>query len=161
MKLKAFFEKLSKLGVPVLTHSGFWPLKSKYCDPIYFDDILVDFPNLTIIFAHFARGWQNLLFEMGGHRYNAATDFSGMQFLAQRHYPLFCQNMRYALDSFGPARVFFCTDGPFYRPLMSDKDYIQIVKNLPQNAPEGITFTEEEVTAVLGGAAARVLAISG
>jgi predicted TIM-barrel fold metal-dependent hydrolase len=159
-ELTAFFAKLSELGVPVLTHAGFWPLRSKHCDPIYFDDILVAFPNLTIIFAHFARGWQNLLFEMAGHRHNAATDFSGMQFEAQSHYGRFCQNMRAALDSFSPARVLFGTDGPFYRPLMSNKDYIQIVKDLPKNAPDGITFTEEEVTAVLGGAAAGILGIS-
>jgi predicted TIM-barrel fold metal-dependent hydrolase len=159
-ELKGFFAKLSELGVPILTHAGFWPLKSKHCDPIYFDDILVDFPNLTVIFAHFARGWQNLLFEMAGHRHNAVTDFSGMQFLAQSNYGHFCQNMRYALDSFGPARVLFGTDGPFFRPLMSNKDYIQIVKDLPQNAPDGITITEEEVTAILGGAAAGILGIS-
>jgi predicted TIM-barrel fold metal-dependent hydrolase len=159
-ELTAFFAKLSEFGVPVLTHSGFWPLRSKHCDPIYFDDILVAFPNLTIIFAHFARGWQNFLFEMAGHRHNTATDFSGMQFEAQSHYVRFCQNMRAALDSFSPARVFFGTDGPFYRPLMSNKDYIQIVKDLPKNAPDGITFTEEEVTAVLGGAAEGILGIS-
>ena len=159
-ELRAFFAKLSELGVPVLTHSGFLPLKSKHSDPIYFDDILVDFPNLTIIFAHFARGWQNLLFEMAGHRHNAATDFSGMQFLAQSQYGLFCQNMRSALDSFGPPRVLFGTDGPFLRPLMSNKDYIQIVKDLPKNAPEDITFTEEEIEAVLGGSAAKILGLS-
>jgi hypothetical protein len=43
---------------------------------------------------------------------------------------------------------------------MSNKDYIQIVKDLPQNAPDGITITEEEVTAILGGAAARILGLS-
>jgi predicted TIM-barrel fold metal-dependent hydrolase len=159
-ELNAFFAKLSELGVPVLTHSGFWMVRSKYCDPIYFDDILIDFPNLTIIFAHFGRGWQNVLFEMAAWRHNAVTDFSGCQFLAQEHYGLFCQNLRYALDSFGPARVLFGTDGPYYRPLMSSKDYIQIVKDLPQNSPDGIAFTTEEVDTILGGAAAGILGIS-
>jgi len=159
-ELRAFFAKLSELGVPVLTHSGFLPLKSKQSDPIYFDDILVDFPNLTIIFAHFARGWQNLLFEMAGHRHNAATDFSGMQIFAQGQHGLFCQNMRSALDSFGPPRVLFGTDGPFLRPIMSNKDYIQLVRDLPKNAPDGITFTEEEIDAVLGGSAAKILGLS-
>jgi predicted TIM-barrel fold metal-dependent hydrolase len=155
-----FLAKISELGVPVLTHSGFWPHKSKYCDPIYFDDILVDFPNLNIIFAHLGRGWQNVLFEMGLHRHNAATDFSGWQIVAQMHYPIFCQNLRYTIDCFGPGRVLFGTDGPFYRPAMSNKDYIQLIKDLPQNAPDGITFTEEEVEAILGGAAAGMLGIS-
>jgi hypothetical protein len=35
-----------------------------------------------------------------------------------------------------------------------------IVKDLPQNAPEGITITEEEVSAILRGAAARILGLS-
>jgi len=111
-------KKASEIGVPVLTHTGIWPGKSKYCDPIHFDNILIDFPNLTIIAAHLGRGWQNVLFEMGAHRPNLVTDFSGWQIVAQQHYHHFCQNLRYAIDAFSPGRVLFGSDGPFYTPAM-------------------------------------------
>ena len=144
----------------MLTHSGFWPLKSRPCDPIYFDDILLDFPNLTVIFAHLGRGWQNVLFEMGVQSSNAATDFSGWQNQALRQFKEFCTNLRMAIDKFGPGRVVFGTDGPFYRRVMSNKDYVQLIKDLPQKSADGIIFTLEEVEALLGKNAARILSIS-
>lgn len=154
-----FLAKVSELGVPVLTHAGIWTGKSKYCDPVYFDDILLDFPNLTIIFAHLGRGWQNILFEMGVHRPNMVTDFSGWQITAQGNYREFCENLRHALDSFGSKRVLFGTDGPFFRPVMPSKDYVQLVRDLPKKAPEGITFAEEEIEAIMGENAADILGI--
>jgi hypothetical protein len=39
---------------------------------------------------------------------------------------------------------------------MSTREYADIIKGLPQNAPEGITFTEDEVNAILGGNADRI-----
>jgi len=152
--------KANDLGVPILTHCGVWLGKSKYCDPIYLDDVLLDFPHMVIIAAHLGRGWQNVLFEMGAHRPNLATDFSGWQLAAQQHYHLFCQNLRFALDAFGPGRVLFGTDGPFYRPAMSNKDFINIVRSLPENAPQGINFSETEVEGMLGANAAAMLGLS-
>jgi hypothetical protein len=40
---------------------------------------------------------------------------------------------------------------------MSNPDWVQTIKDLPRNAPDGISFTEEEIAAVLGGNAQRVL----
>jgi hypothetical protein len=40
---------------------------------------------------------------------------------------------------------------------MSNKDWVQLLKDLPQKAVEGVTFTEEEITAVLGGNAQKLL----
>ena len=155
-----FFEKISNLNVPVLIHSGFWFGISETCDPIHFDNILLSFPNLIIIAAHIGRGWQNVLFEMGAHRPNLSTDFSGWQMVSQQHYPIFCQNLRFALTAFGPERVLFGTDGPFYIPAMPSKDFVQLIKDLPQNAPEGIAFSAEEVDAMLGESAAKILGLS-
>lgn len=156
-----FFEKISNLNVPVLIHSGIWLGISKTCDPIHFDNILLSFPNLTIIAAHLGRGWQNVLFEMGAHRPNLLTDFCGWQIVSQQHYDIFCQNLRFALTAFGPERVLFGSDGPFYTPAMTNKDFIQLIRDLPKNAPEGIAFSAEEVDAMLGGGAAGILGISG
>jgi len=42
---------------------------------------------------------------------------------------------------------------------MSTKDYADLVRELPQKAPEGITFTEAEVTAILADNAATILSL--
>ena len=149
--------KIGKFGIPVLTHTGFWPWKSKTCDPIHWDEVLVDFPNLVVIAAHLGVGWQNVLNQMGATKPNLATDFSGWQIHAQRRYREFCEALRQALDYFGPQRVLFGTDGPFYRMALSNKDYIQIIKDLPDKAPEGLNFTEDEVETMLGKGAAALL----
>lgn len=154
-------ERVCDLGVPVLFHTGQGLLYDKYCDPVYLDDLLVDFPELTIIAAHLGHGWHNTLFAMAMFKLNLATDFSQWQFAARDHYHYFCEVLRRALDSFGSDRVLFGTDGPYLRPGMPDKDWVQLIKDLPTKAPEGITFTEAEVEAMLGGNAARILGLSG
>lgn len=155
-------ERVCELGVPLLSHTGQMPLPlyDKYCDPVYLDDILVDFPNLTVIAAHLGEGWHNTLFAMALYKLNLVTDFSRWQLAARNHYHYFCQHLRQALDMFGSDRVLFGTDGPYLRAIMTDKDYVQLVKDLPIKAPEGISFTEAEVEAMLGGNAARILGLS-
>jgi len=56
-------------------------------------------------------------------------------------------------------RVLWGTDGPFPRLLMSSKDYLELIRRLPERAPQGIAFTEEEVAAIVGGNAARILGL--
>jgi len=155
-------EKASELQLPVTCHTGQLgaaPLRAKYGDPIYLDDVVQDFPNLTVTAGHMAFGWHEQLFYLAGLRYNLLTDVSAWQDVARANYVKFCQVLRHALDRLGPNRVLFGTDNPFVAALMSTKDYADLIRELPQNAPEGITFTEAEVTAILGDNAARILSI--
>lgn len=54
------YEKAEKLGLPILLHQAACynrqaPLK--YANPIYFDDIAMKYPDLTLIFAHLGYPW--------------------------------------------------------------------------------------------------------
>jgi hypothetical protein len=42
---------------------------------------------------------------------------------------------------------------------MSNADWVKLLKDLPHNAHAGIRFKEEEITAVLGGNAQKLLKI--
>lgn len=155
-------EKASELGLPVTCHTGQLgaaPLRAKYGDPIHLDDVVQDFPNLTVTAGHMAFGWHEQLFYLAGLRYNLVTDISAWQDVTRSNYHKFCQVLRHALDRLGPYRVLFGTDNPFVAALMSTKDYADLIRELPQKAPEGITFTEAEVTAILGDNAARILSL--
>ena len=66
------------------------------------------------------------------------------------HYNLFCRELRALIDYAGVEKVLFGTDNPLYEVLEPTKDWIQLIKDLPTKAPAGITFTEEEVSAMLG-----------
>ena len=153
-------EKASELGIPVTCHTGqlgALPLRAKYGDPIHLDDVVQDFPNLIVTAGHMAFGWHEQLFYLAGLRYNICTDTSAWQDVARANLPKFCHVLRNALDRLGPQRVLFGTDNPFVAALMSTKDYADLIKNLPQTAPDGISFTEAEISAILGENAARIL----
>ena len=155
-------EKASEFGLPVTCHTGQLgavPLRAKYGDPIYLDDVVQDFPNLTITAGHMAFGWHEQLFYLAGLRYNIYTDVSAWQDVARVNYVKFCQVLRNAIDRLGPNRVLFGTDNPFVAALMSTKDYADLIRDLPQKAPEGIAFSEAEVSAILGENAARLLSL--
>jgi len=155
----ALLETASRFDVPVMCHTGhiLQPLYSKYCDPVYLDDVCTDFPNLIIVAAHMGHGYHDQLFHMGACNPNLCTDISDWQRRAAHEYHTFVRAFRSALDNFGVERVLFGTDGPYIRQVLSDKDYVQLIKDLPEKAPDGITFTSEEIEAVLGGNAARLL----
>jgi len=158
-KTYKILEKVADMGLPLVCHTGQLgaaPLRAKYGDPIHLDDVTQDFPNLIITAGHLAFGWHEQLFYLAGLRYNIMTDTSAWQDVALGNYRKFCQVIRHALDRLGPNRVLFGTDNPFVAALMSTKTYADIIRDLPQNAPEGIAFTEAEVNAILGGNAERI-----
>jgi predicted TIM-barrel fold metal-dependent hydrolase len=155
-------EKASELGLPVTCHTGQLgavPLRAKFGDPIHLDDVVQDFPNLTVTAGHMAFGWHEQLFYLAGLRYSIYTDVSAWQDVARGNYVKFCQVLRNALDRLGPNRVLFGTDNPFVAALMSTKDYADLIRDLPQKAPEGIAFTEAEINGILGENAARLLSL--
>ena len=156
-------EKVSEFNLPVTCHTGQLgaaPLRAKYGDPIYLDDVVQDFPDLKVTAGHMAFGWHEQLFYLAGLRYNLLTDVSAWQDVAKANYVKFCQVLRHALDRLGPQRILFGTDNPFVAALMSTKDYADVIKDLPQNAPDGITFTEAEVNGILGDNAATILSLN-
>ncbi len=147
---------------PVLSHTGqmVLPFRSKYCDPIYLDDVCVDYPDLWVQAAHMGFGWRHELFHMGSTRPNLIVDFSGWQIMAEENYLEFCSTLRLCLDEFTAERVLWGTDNPYLRGAMADKKWVNIIKRLPTKAPEGIKFTQEEVDLMLGGNAQRIFGIS-
>jgi len=161
-KTRRVLDKIYELGVPLTCHTGQQgpaPFRAKCGDPIHLDDIVVDYPNMMMTAGHMAFGWHEQLFYQAGLKYNLATDVSAWQDVAKVNFRKFCTVLRQALDRLGKDRVLFGTDNPFVSALMSTKDYADMIKGLPQNAPEGITFTEDEVNAILGSNAARILGL--
>lgn len=69
-------------GVPIMFHTGtsiFPHARNKYGDPIYLDDVAVDFPNLKIIMAHGGRPlWMETAFFLLRRHINVYLDISGI-----------------------------------------------------------------------------------
>jgi hypothetical protein len=156
----ALLEKANEWKIPVLIHSGAMmvPLRSKYSQPVYFDDLGADFPDLTVIAAHCGGtlGYPQMMSIMSV-KLNIMADISAWQVTADKSYAFFCKALRDLMDFVEPERILFGSDSPSFRSIMANKDWVQMLKDLPQKAADGTSFTDEEITGLLGGNAQKLL----
>jgi predicted TIM-barrel fold metal-dependent hydrolase len=155
------YAKADELGIPVLVHTGpaMAPLYSKYCYPVYMDDVANDFPSLTIILAHAGFCWWEEALGIAALRPNVYIDLAGWQPRTHRH-PVaeFYLPLRRMLDSIGSSRILFGSDWPALRLFRGGQpNWIKAFTDPPNVVKQGgITFTRTEIDAILGGNAARL-----
>lgn len=81
-RLYPLYKKAESYKVPVIFHIGsslFKGTKMKYVDPIYLDEVAIDFPDLTIIMAHSGRGlFYDAAFFLSRHHPNVYMDITGL-----------------------------------------------------------------------------------
>ncbi len=81
------YEAIAEAGVPALFHTGQTGVGSgmrggngmrlKYSNPMYLDDVAVDFPDMPIIMAHPSFPWQEEALSVATHKPNVYIDLSG------------------------------------------------------------------------------------
>lgn len=79
-KMYPLYEKAVELDIPVLIHTGqiFDPgNKIKYNNPVFVDDVAVDFPSLRLIVAHFGWPWVDEAIAVVQRNPNVYFDISG------------------------------------------------------------------------------------
>ncbi|MFH1240862.1 MAG: amidohydrolase family protein [Pseudomonadota bacterium] len=141
--LYPLYAKAQELKIPVIFHIGssiFKGTRLKYCDPIYLDDVAVDFPDLNIVMAHSGRGfWYDQCFFLSRLHKNLYMDITGLppQNLL-RYFP--------ELDRNGD-KVIFGSDWP---PMPED-----IGKNI--EAIRSLPLSDRTLEAILYGNAYRIL----
>ena len=145
----------------LLSHTGPLapPSRCGFADALLLADLAVDFPELGVIAAHMGyinwRPWASL----AAHQPTLSGDLAMWDTFAFGHYNLFCRELRDLIDLAGLSKVLFGTDGPVLSVVEPTANWVQLIRDLPKNAPEGIDFTEEEVAAILGGNAASLLGL--
>ncbi len=81
-ELEIIYRAAEANGVPVMFHTGtsiFPHARNKYGDPIYLDDVAVDFPKLKILMAHGGRPlWMETAFFLLRRHPNVYLDISGI-----------------------------------------------------------------------------------
>lgn len=156
------YQVASDWGVPVLFHTGATipPFRNKYAQPIYLDDVSLDFPDLTIVAAHMGFGWWQELASMISKRTNIVTDISGWQQNAVRSFPTFVRTLREMMHLVGADNMLFATDGPAFRLYnMTNEKWVALMRDLPRTAPQGLEFTESEIELLLGKSAQQHLGL--
>lgn len=81
------FEAIAEAGLPAIFHSGQTGVgagmpggggvRLKYSDPMFLDDVAVDFPALPIIIAHPSFPWQDNALAVATHKPQVYIDLSG------------------------------------------------------------------------------------
>jgi predicted TIM-barrel fold metal-dependent hydrolase len=154
-------EVLAKYNGILLTHTGPLgpPSRNKYAEPMMLADLAVDFPDLKVIAAHMGqinwRPWASL----AAHQPNLYGDMAMWDHYALTHYELFCRELRDIINYAGASKILFGTDNPMASTVEPTKNWIQLLKDLPEKAPAGITFSKEEIEGILGGNAASILGL--
>ena len=81
-ELEIIYRAAEANGIPVMFHTGtsiFPGARNKYGDPIYVDDVAVDFPRLKILLAHGGRPlWMETAFFLVRRHANVFLDISGI-----------------------------------------------------------------------------------
>ena len=142
-RLYPVYRKAEDFGVPVMFHTGssvFKGSKIKYSNPIYLDDLAVDFPDLKIVMAHGGRGlWYREAYLLAKIHRNVYLEISG---LPPKNLLKYFPRLEKIVD-----KVIFGSDFPG----AIIKDCVEGIRSLPLPA----NFKSK----ILGENAARILGI--
>jgi len=142
-KLYPLYSKAQELQIPVNFHTGssvFKNARLKYANPMYLDDVAVDFPDLKIVQAHGGRGfWYDLSFFLARRHKNVYIDISG---LPPRNLLQYFPDLEEIAD-----KVVFGSDWPGVASIRANVDAI---KKLPLRAETKRKILGENARKLLG-----------
>lgn len=121
------YEAIAETGLPAIFHSGQTGIgasmpggggiRLKFSDPMFLDDVAVDFPMMPIIIAHPSFPWQDNALAVATHKPNVYIDLSGW---SPRYFPP--QLVKYA-NTLLKHKVLFGSDFPVITPDRWLKDF--------------------------------------
>lgn len=124
------YEVIAEAGLPAIFHTGHSGIgtgmrggggvRLKYSNPMYLDDVAVDFPDMPIIMAHPSFPWQDEALSVCLHKPQVYIDLSGW---SPKYFPP--QLIQYA-NTLLKHKVLFGSDYPFITPERWMADFEQI-----------------------------------
>jgi predicted TIM-barrel fold metal-dependent hydrolase len=154
------YQKALELGIPVAIHTGAEtpPRRSKFAQPVFVDDVAIDFPGLTLILAHAGLMWWWDAISLAAFKPNVYLELAGWQPRLRRNPMEFYTALRTMIDLVGPGRVMLGSDWPALKFAVSQERWVRAFKEVPDFVQAaGIKFTENEMKGVLGDTAAKLL----
>jgi uncharacterized protein len=143
-RLYPVYERCEALSVPVSINVGVPGPRARAAlqDPLLLDDVLIDFPHLTIVGAHMGSPWEPLLIRL--MRKYERLYLSNSAWLATYLHP---DVVAFMGSSLGARRLIFASDSPFMSPARA----LAAARELPVSA--------ESLAAFIGGNAVRALGL--
>ena len=114
------YEAIAEAGLPAIFHSGQTGvgaglpggggIRLKYSDPMFLDDVAVDFPAMPIVIAHPSFPWQDNALAVATHKPNVYIDLSGW---SPRYFP---PQLVHHANTLLKHKVLFGSDYPVITP---------------------------------------------
>jgi predicted TIM-barrel fold metal-dependent hydrolase len=126
------YERCEEYKIPVMVHTGPEPnpLYSKYCQPIYMDQVAVDFPELKIILAHAGfEAWVNEAIAVAASSSNVYLDISGWQLMAKHRPNDFYSHFNRMLSIVGSTRILWGSDYPALELVMQENEWLNFIND--------------------------------
>jgi predicted TIM-barrel fold metal-dependent hydrolase len=160
-----FFRLAGERGVPVVVHTGPMasPLLSATARPLLLDRVAVDFPQTTIVMQHAGQqAWWEEAVNIAFWKPNLVLELSMWQWTYQMDEAHFVRALAVMKERVGVERILFASDYPGLSTAMPLDEWIDVFRRLPDIAAgHGYDFDEDDVAAILGGNAARILNLDG
>ena len=145
------YQTALELGIPILFHAGMsWEPGSRlqYGQPMQFENVVADFPDLQIVLAHLAWPWVTDAVALALKYPNLHLDTSALYFDNPRDF------LRYAMTHVVPLTVF---ERSLRRQILFGSNYPRVeIKNMAA-AVRGLGFSDECLDLVFRGNADRLL----
>ena len=145
------YETARDLGIPILFHAGMsWEPASRlqYGQPIQFENVAADFPELSIVLAHLAWPWVTEAVALALKYPNVHLDTSALYFDNPRDF------LRYAMTHVVPLTVF---ERSLRKQIVFGSNYPRVeIKNMAA-AVRGLGLSDECLDLVFRGNAERLL----
>jgi predicted TIM-barrel fold metal-dependent hydrolase len=163
------YERCEAWGLPVLCHTGgpgIALLPARYANPIYLQDVQADFPEMKLWIAHAGHRifWEEAA-AVAAVGINTYLELSTWQAIAESEEEFYVRWLATVRDRVGAHRIVWGSDhiaGTRVRGKQKLVDWVAWFRDLPERAQRyAISFTQDEVEAILGGNAARCLGIEG
>ena len=146
------YEAIEEARLPALFHTGQsgiglglrggGGIRLKYSNPMYVDDVAVDFPDMPIVLAHPSAPWQDEAIAVAMHKPQVHIDLSGW---SPRYFP---PTLIHHANTLLKHKVLFGSDFPFITPERWLADF------------EGAGFRDEVKPLILKQNAARLLGLT-
>jgi hypothetical protein len=156
------YEAAEAMRVPLLTHTG-WSMLPKgkmlaYDHPLYLEDVMVDFPELTLVIGHVGFPWADEAMHFMAKFERIYGDFA---FWAESA-PMWrvAQIWTWAKKLGVMGRFLWGSDYP-YVPFQTGKEFFGKVRAYTERHEMEPYITEEDERSFFGGAAARLLGLEG
>jgi uncharacterized protein len=114
------YEAIAEAGLPALFHTGQsgiglgqrggGGIRLKYSNPLYVDDVAVDFPDMPIVLAHPSAPWQDEAIAVAVHKPQVYIDLSGW---SPKYFP---PQLVHHANTLLKEKVLFGSDFPFITP---------------------------------------------